>query len=409
VNVTNSILKDLWIRIYWDGHEERDVSAPIGTFFGNQYNLSGCENHHLMLGMSLKLGEYLKCYNYFPMPFWERAVVELNNSSNMDIEIHWAEIGFTPGSVCRYDKQKTGYFVSSEYYPKTENVKGKNSVIANVEGFGHMVYGVMSGYGIINGCEGYVRVFIDGRKSPEVESDGSESWASYGWGFVTPPQANPFSGYNGAYNSNSYWSMVRLALGDSYFFKQSIRFELEHGGANEGLGFHSGQIFLYMLPKTVKVHAFTDEIDVSDKESLDKHDYTVAGSYDTKTVCSAYANGINTDYREGLIHLNFSGSISFYASIDKNNRGVVLNRTSSQKDGRHCANIYVDDVLVEEAMWYYADSNPFYQWLDDSFQIPERYAKGKDRIKVTIEPVEVDGSKTWNHSKYLIASLLKLT
>ncbi len=69
----------------------------------------------------------------------------------------------------------------------------------------------------------------------------------------------------------------------------------------------------------------------------------------------------------------------------------------------------MDDVLVEEAMWYYADSNPFYQWLDDSFQIPERYAKGKDRIKVTIEPVEVDGSKTWNHSKYLIASLLKLT
>lgn len=68
-NVTHSVLKDLWIRIYWDGHEESDVSAPIGTFFGNQYNLSGCENHHLMLGMSLKLGEYLKCYNYFPMPF----------------------------------------------------------------------------------------------------------------------------------------------------------------------------------------------------------------------------------------------------------------------------------------------------------------------------------------------------
>ncbi|HOA32807.1 MAG TPA: hypothetical protein PKM70_12880, partial [Clostridia bacterium] len=151
---------------------------------------------------------------------------------------------------------------------------------------------------------------------------------------------------------------------------------------------------------------FTDEIDVSDKESLDKHDYTVAGSYDTKTVCSAYANGINTDYREGLIHLNFSGSISFYASIDKNNRGVVLNRTSSQKVGRHCANIYVDDVLVEEAKWYYADNNPYYQCLDDSFQIPEKYTKGKDRIRITIEPVEVDGVKTWNHAKYQVVSLL---
>lgn len=405
-NVTHSVLKDLWIRIYWDGHEESDVSAPIGTFFGNQYNLSGCENHHLMLGMSLKLGEYLKCYNYFPMPFWERAVVELNNSSMRDIDIHWAEIGFTPSSVCRYDKQKTGYFVSSEYYPKTENVQGKNSVIANVEGSGHMVYGVMSGYGIMNGCEGDVRVFIDGRKSPEIESDGSESWASYGWGFVTPPQANPFSGYNGAYNSNSYWSMVRLMLGDSYYFKQSIRFELEHGGANEGLGCHSGQIFLYMLPESMEAYVVTDEIDVSDKESLDKHDYTVTGSYDTKTVYSAYANGINTDSKEGLIHVDFNGRISFYVNIDKNNRGVILNRTSSQQVGRHCANIYVDDVLVEEAKWYYADNNPYYQWLDDSFQIPEKYTKGKDRIRITIEPVEVDGVKTWNHAKYQVVSLL---
>ena len=63
-------------------------------------------------------------------------------------------------------------------------------------------------------CEGDVRVHIDGSGSPTVQSDGSESWACYGWGFEFPAQCNPASSYDG--RGNAEWSMLRLLMGDGF-------------------------------------------------------------------------------------------------------------------------------------------------------------------------------------------------
>jgi len=35
-NFTREHLKDVWIRIHWDGHKRADVYCPIGAFFGNE-------------------------------------------------------------------------------------------------------------------------------------------------------------------------------------------------------------------------------------------------------------------------------------------------------------------------------------------------------------------------------------
>ena len=404
-NAIGEILQELRVRLYWDDEIKPSVDAPIGTFFGGEYGNRPCHNTLLMLGMDFMPGVYFKGYNYFPMPYWKSARMELYTVGERPVTIRGIDVETTPESVVKYVKKDCGYFTSSNYYGRHANASGRNSKIASVSGCGHMVYGVLTGYGIRSGCEGDVRVFFDGRQSPEMESDGSESWASYGWGFVTPPQFNPFSGYNGAWNSNSDWSEVRLTLGDSYFFKQSLTFELEHGGSNDGLGDHSGQIFCYLgEPRTLE----TDLLDIANESSRQQHDYQVDGTYKELDVTSAYANGINMEnVFTGKALMDFTGAISFTVNILPENDGIVLIRTGLQDEKRQAVSVKIDGIPVQERIWYATDNNPFYRWRDDSFSVPSAYTVGKQKLHITLTPLEMNGRKTWTESGYRILTIKK--
>ena len=413
-----TMLQNLRIRMYWDGHSQPDVDAPIGTFFGNEYGKNTIENKTLLLGVKTVLDESAQFYNYYPMPYWESARIELYNEGEEAITLASYEIQNTPASVCAYPKESTGYFISSQYYPPTNNTANQNSYIGTVYGTGHMVYGVLTGIDLslehptntYTGCEGDVRVFVDGKQSPVVESDGSESWCSYGWGFVTPPQANPFSMYDGEDGSNANWSETRLTLGDSYSFKNSLSLELEHGPFNDGMGQHSGQFFCYVLDKDYDALVETDSVDVGDEASEKAHNYQVEGNSQIVTLTSKYANGINNNDNSPFYQSGrgaFDGSSSFSVNIDPQNQGVVLHRLSDQKWSRQAANVYVDGVLVSERMWLYTDYNGVDRWLDDEFQIPASYTAGKKNIMLTIQPVDMGGGKTWNEYAYRVYSLLR--
>ncbi len=404
-NAVAATLGDLRLRMYWDGHTKADVDAPIGTFFGNEYGQTDCDHKLLMLGMKYVQGSSLEAYNYFPMPFWSNAKIELYNKGEKAITVDSVEIHFTPDSVVNYQQGEAGYFTSSKYYEKTDNVPSRNSLIATVDGTGLMVYGVLTGYNIENaGCEGDVRVFFDDRHSPEIQSDGSESWSSYGWGFVTPPQCNPFSAYNGKPDVNSDWSEVRLTVGDSYFFNHRIRFELEHGNTNDGGGAHSGQIFCYVLDGDAR-GVLTDSIDMADENALKSHQYT-AGKYESAVLNASYANGLQYVMTDKTVHKAFSDKVSFELDVLPENNGILIKRTSSQEKGRQAATVSIDGATVEERIWYYGDYNPHCCWLDDYFLVPSKYTKGKKRITVTLAPMSFEGAEvTWNHASFEVYSL----
>ena len=402
------MLQDLWIRIHWDGHQQADVLAPIGTFFGNEYGKNAINNKTLLLGVKTLIGIRGEFYNYYPMPYWESAKIELVNQGQEDVTVESFEVQVTPSSVLAYPKESTGYFTSSEYYPLTENVWGKNSHIGTIEGTGHMAYGVLTGLDIGAGCEGDVRVFIDGKGSPVMESDGSESWASYGWGFVTPPECNPYSMYDGIYGSNSGWSETRLTVMDTYNFKNSIRFELEHGGANDGLGRHSGQFFCYLLEKDYEGMTLTDLVDVGTEASETYHEYTAEGDSQIVECQSRFANGVNNTENAYFTDSGRAGftSSSFKVSISKENEGVVLHRLSDQTESGQNAQVFVDGERVMERDWFYGDYNPYDRWAEDEFQIPASYTRGKDSITITIVPQEFGGVTTWNEYRYRVFSIL---
>lgn len=368
------MLANVFVSIDFDGVNR--VHAPIGTFFGCEYGQTKANIVTALLSADIS-GKKARFRNGFIMPYFENCKVEIINSSAFDLTL---ETEISVNTSISYDPKNTGYFTSSPYYPKTDNAAGKNSLIAEVCGFGHMAYGVISGEDIACGCEGDVRVFIDGLSSPAVESDGSESWGSYGWGFVCPPQCNPFSAYNGVPDINDTWSELRLTFTDNYTFRSRLRFELEHGCQNDGGGKHSGQIFCYMKCKPAERHIGT---------------FAVTNGCETERIKDRFENGIHEDYKVFTCRKSRLPFI-IEAEIPSANRGAVIKRTSLQKQNKMLASVTVNGAKVTERNWFYPDNNTFYSLLEDSFLIPEKYTSGIDRVKIEILPL----SEAWNECEY---------
>ena len=367
------MLENTVISIDFDG--ENRVCAPIGTFFGCEYAKTPANLKTALISADFSSKDAHFSNNY-PMPYFESCKIEFINNTSFTLNL---ETETAINTTVEYDPKNTGYFTSSAYYPKTDNTEGKNSVIADVSGFGHMAYGVISGEDIACGCEGDVRVFTDGLSSPAVESDGSESWGSYGWGFVCPPQCNPFSAYNGVPDINDTWSELRLTFTDNYPFKSRLRFELEHGCQNDGGGKHSGQIFCYM--KFEPAEKFVGAFEIADTK--------------TERIRDRFENGIHENYQTFNMRKTNEPFI-IKSDIPKENRGAVIKRVSLQKQNKMTALVKVDGVEITERKWFYPDSNTFYSLLEDSFYIPEKYTSGKDNITVEIVPL----SESWNECGY---------
>lgn len=383
------LLCDLWLRIFFDGWPQPFVEAPFGTFFGCEYGQTPAALHTALLTCAFSDGKGV-FENRFPMPFFRAVRIEAENRGKAAVDFSEATVYIDDSE--RYDPAACGYFTSSPYYPPTPNRDGENSVIADLVGSGHMVYGVLTGSGVLTGgCEGDVRVFIDDGSSPVVESDGSESWASYGWGFATPPQCNPFSAYNGAPDVNSDWSELRLTFTDSYPFRRRLRFELEHGEQNNGGGCHSGQIFAYMRPDHRPGMVPCGEFGPGCSG------YHTDGR--TQELRDRFENGIHERY-ETFLCVEGMSATTLQADIPADNRGLLVERVSRQDRGWMEAAVSVDGKTVPQH-WLYADGNPYYRLLEDVFLIPESFTRGKRQVELRIQPL----TDSWNECRYRVYAL----
>lgn len=396
-DATPEDLQGLWVRIAWDGHERPDVECPVGAFFGNELGLNAVRV------LSHGRTEDGTLYNYFPMPYWNGARIELANKSERPVRLARWESHTTSANNALYPQGMTGYFRATPYY-ESKATPGSDSIIGRIAGRGHVVAGLVTGFtrspGVIS-CEGDVRVYIDGIGTPQVESDGSESWVCYGWGFPTPPEMNPSSAYDGL--PDNPWSMVRLMSGDWYPYRSELVFGIEAGEFNNQYLRHSGVLFYYGVDEPGI--AETDMLDVGNPRSEGIHRYRTSGSRGYYEL-EAYYEG-----REDTVPVRDNGQeiegwCSFVANVDPANRGVRLRRRSDQMTGRQRAAVYVDGALVDERTWYFADRNPYKRWLDDEFDIPASYTSGKSEIEIRIEYVQAGESRTWNAFRYTVYSIL---
>jgi hypothetical protein len=137
-------LRELVVRMYWDGEQDPSVEAPIGDFFGD-----GFGEYHNWHSLPLTVqGKALNCY--FEMPFSKGARITVTNDGAQDVRSLYYHIDYEQYPNAREVANK-GRFHAQWRREKTQamtgdvNLTGKdNYVFADAEGRGQFVGVVMS-------------------------------------------------------------------------------------------------------------------------------------------------------------------------------------------------------------------------------------------------------------------------
>ena len=394
-------LRNLIVHAKWDAHEKEDVTASFGCLFSNEQG--DHRSDYLLAGLDPD-GEY-RCF--YPMPYLHSAEISIENSGENPVTFELASVSHTTKYNALYSENRFGYFTTSEYH-KRQCTHGSDSIIADIRGSGHIVSALITGYAMEHGanCEGDIRVHIDGIRTPRIESDGSESYACYGWGFEAPHQCNPASGYDGhiselrmfdAYQPEC-WSMTRHLIGDYYHFRSRVRFGIESFGANDADMEHSGMIFYYNTgaPCEEKIA----RIIIGDRNSEEASNYRRldSGIPVTKT---SYFEGDDDDIAVTFTGYYGGNGSAFEADVS-GYETIVIKRVSDQTECRQLAKVFIDGEEITEFPWYFPDHNPYKSWLEDEFVVPSKYICGKKRVEVRIIPQVCGGKAYFNEFSYEI-------
>lgn len=232
-------LKDLVLRMYWDGESSPSVEAPVGDFFG------------------LGLGEYVtyqsaplmvapdKALNcFFPMPFRKHALITVTNEGQERVDAFYYNIDYRefpsplpPGTLYFHAQYRQA--TPNQGYPgATINLDGKNNYVwMQAKGRGQFVGVAMSVIENQDGWwgEGDDMFFVDGAKLPSVQGTGSEDFFLGAWDFGGKAFAYQLFGAPivGKELQGSRWSMYRFMLASPITFTKSIKATIEHGTADD--------------------------------------------------------------------------------------------------------------------------------------------------------------------------------
>lgn len=239
-------LKELLLRMYWEGNAKPSVETPMGDFFG------------------LNMGEYalyqsafLNCSNvkalncYFAMPFRRSARITVTNESAKPVGAFYSNIDYQlvpalPDDAlyfhAQYRQASPAQAVRFAEGEKELNVDGRNNyVFLETRGKGHLMGVTLGVEQIADGWfgEGDEMIFIDGDTKPTINGTGTEDYFCGAWDFGGP-NGGPFANlYNGApfmglpERAGGRYCLYRWHADNPITFEQSIRYTIEHGHADD--------------------------------------------------------------------------------------------------------------------------------------------------------------------------------
>lgn len=248
--------RECLLKITWDNAEKPSVLVPLGDFFGLGHNMVNSYQSALFSASTETNNQFnqgcaLNCYA--PMPFRERAVVELVNESS---EVHGQYFYVDYETYDTLDEiDGYGYF-HAEFHrenpfggwgheilvnrPESDIVNTEreawenNYVILQTQGRGHYIgcnISVTDFQGLWWG-EGDDMIWVDGYKwPPDLHGTGSEDYLSQAWG----NQVNAFQ-RNGsslfALHTGGYQTSYVFHLENPVYFEKEIKVTIEHGHGN---------------------------------------------------------------------------------------------------------------------------------------------------------------------------------
>ena len=241
-------LNNLRIKITWDNQSTPSVDVPVGAFFGPGH-FGAYTTQTLMAG----LGSDGQMYMYLPMPFKQRAVVQLTNSGGSAINGIQYTITHKPYSG---DFGQTGY-LHAQYNTISPSVIGQSLVFLDTGGQGNFVGLTVSyhghseaGHGPDWYLEGDEQVYIDGESTPSIHGTGTEDLYDGGWYFNRGPFSRPVSSdaFVGSQGADHITAAQKFYLSDSIPFANHIRYTMEHGATNDTTNDVWAVAFYYLKP-----------------------------------------------------------------------------------------------------------------------------------------------------------------
>jgi hypothetical protein len=217
-------MRNIILRIYWDGQDNPSVEVPLGDFFGIPF---GRQKDMVTEYVSMQSGKGLNCW--IPMPFKSEVLITVENDSDSDIAMLFYQIDFTLGDEFNED---TGYFHAqfrrsnpcpiNEDYTIVDEVKGKGVYLGTVLGIRDLY--PESWWG-----EGEMKFYIDGDKEyPTICGTGTEDYMGSAWGLdevITPYQGAPLVD-----RENGLYSLYRFHIKDPIYFQSSLKLTVQQIG-----------------------------------------------------------------------------------------------------------------------------------------------------------------------------------
>ncbi len=225
------LLREIWLRVYWEDSSKASVTIPLGDFFCN-----GLARRRLRT-LPIRVGpEWFE--SLFPMPFRKSARIEVVNYSGGDIELN------VKASVDRAPLHEPVRWFHARWNQSSKS--GNPFQLLQTSGKGHFAgcYLISLGMdGSWNILEGDDLFEVDG--SSKLYGTGLEDYFNGGWYYFGLFE-RPLHGLieKAAMRTSQY----RFHLTTPVAFEKSLRCTFEFGAGNSARGYMSSAAFWYQDP-----------------------------------------------------------------------------------------------------------------------------------------------------------------
>jgi len=244
-------LKELVLRIYWDGNDKPSVETPIGDFFGlNLADYVIYESAYL----ACSPGKSLNCY--FSMPYKKSARITVTNDGKQPVNSFYSNIDYmnvasVPADAMYFHAQ---YRQAAPAKPSSMDWKnnGDANKLINLDGKDNYVFTETRGRGHLMGVtlgvwqnqefwfgEGDDMIFIDDESKPAITGTGLEDYFLGSWDWGGRDNARAFSHMmygaqfiQSAERTGGRYLCYRWHGDNPVTFNRYLKHTIEHGHAN---------------------------------------------------------------------------------------------------------------------------------------------------------------------------------
>lgn len=246
-------MRNLILRMYWDGQAQPSVEVPIGDFFGLPHGVN-CDMQSDYV--QVNAGKAYNCW--IPMPFQKGARITVENDTGKELNHLFYQIDYTLGDEIADD---AGYF-HAQFRRSNPCPMHDDFTLAEIEGRGvylGMVLGVRSLYTQSWWGEGEMKFFIDDDEQfPTICGTGTEDYIGFAWGM--DKRCTPQTGCPICDDEKGLYAIYRFHGKDPIYFQKSLKLTVQQIGCGN--------------PADVK-KAFGD----------DAHIYSAWGAENDETIC----------------------------------------------------------------------------------------------------------------------------